>query len=357
MSERNAWRAAAAGVALLGLAGCAFPGSNAPLPEGPAIVDVVTPFDEALMCLNGRIDRRLSFAVGGIPDLTGREHNNGDGAGRFVTQGAGDMVQSALFTTGVTLINRRDMGASVMESQWGIRDLSTQRQAHLVITGSINSLDFIPGAGAWVNIGGIGPRYRQHRILVGLDLALTNVATGQIMANISLLKQVYADEFGIMAATFEDDRVVDVDLGGGRREALHFALRQMLQLGTFELLTQLMPQDEYAECAALVDAEVGSVTGERTASGRLRIAAEEAAAAAEAAAAEAEVEAIEAPAADVADRRDAPMPVSAAEVEAATAAGAEAPAPAPAPEAEPELQVAAVRPRVVVDPNLSDGPQ
>lgn len=278
MTDRFGWRGIAAAVGIGLLAGCGNPYADVALPDGPAIVDVVTPFDEALLCLNGRIDRRLAFAVGGIPDLTGREHNNGDGAGRFVTQGAGDMVQSALFTTGVTVINRRDMGASVLESQWGIRDLSTQKPAHLVITGSINSLDFIPGGGIWVNVGGVGPRYRKHRILVGLDLALTNVASGQVMANISLLKLIYADEFGIMAARFESDNVVDVDLGGGRREALHFALRQMLQLGTFELLTQLMPQNRYAECEMRIDKELGLVTGERTAAGRLR-ALEEAAAA------------------------------------------------------------------------------
>ncbi len=252
------------------LAGCAPTQGDVSLVEGPAIVDVVTPFEEPLTCLKGRVDQRLAFAVGGIPDLTGREQSGPDGAGRFVTQGAGDMVQSALFKTGVTLINRRDMGAAVLEAQWGIRDLATQRPVHLVVTGSINSLDFIPGGGAWVNVAGVGPRYRQNRILVGLDLSLTNVATGQIVSNISLLKQVHVEEWGMMAAQFAGANVVDVDLGGGRREALHFALRQMLQLGTFELLTQLLPAEEYEECAELLDEKFGTILGGQTAANQLR---------------------------------------------------------------------------------------
>src|SRR5699024_7487544 len=35
---------------------------------------------------------------------------------------------------------------------------------------------------------------------------------------------------------------------GQNREALHFALREMLNLATFELLTQMMPRATWAEC-------------------------------------------------------------------------------------------------------------
>src|SRR6056297_166687 len=196
------------------LGACAMPGENMALVEGPAIVDIVTPFDEALACLDGKIDKRLGFAVGNIPDGTGREAYNGEGAGKFVTQSAGDIVQSALFKTGVKVINRRDVGSTALEANWGLRNLQTQMPAHFAITGSVNSLDFIPGGGAFVNVGGMGGRYRQNRILVGLDLAMTNLATGQIVANIALRKQVVADEAGLFGTTFTDGNLVDADIGG-----------------------------------------------------------------------------------------------------------------------------------------------
>ncbi len=264
------FRSTALSVLLLAVAGCATTGSNAPLVDGPAVEDIVTPYEDAMMCLNGKIDSRLSFAVGGIPDQTGREQNSNEGAGRFVTQGAGDIVQSALFKAGVTVINRRDMGSAAMEAQWGVRDLSAQRQANFVITGSINSLDFLPGGGATLSLRGVGPRYRQNRILVGMDLALTNSATGQIVANIALHKQLFADELGFAATRFVDGRLVDADIGVARREAVHYALRQMLQLATFELLVQLMPPEKYVECAATIDPRKGAVRGGRTSGEQLR---------------------------------------------------------------------------------------
>lgn len=263
-------RAAVVSALVAGVSACGPTDRNAPLVKGPAAEDIVTPFEDALLCLNGRVDTRLSFGVGGIPDQTGKEQNSNEGAGRFVTQGAGDIVQSALFKTGVTVINRRDMGSAVMESQWGIRDLGAQQPAHLVITGSINSLDFIPGGGAFLNVRGVGPRYRQHRILVGMDLVLTNNTTGQVLANIALHKQLFADELGFAGTRFVGDRLVDSDIGVARREAVHYALRKMLQLATFELLVQLMPPERYAECAEMIDPRFGNIRGGRTSGEQLR---------------------------------------------------------------------------------------
>ncbi|WP_219907841.1 CsgG/HfaB family protein, partial [Cereibacter changlensis] len=203
-------------------------------------------------------------AVGSIPDLTGKEQYNDGGFGRFVTQGAGDMVQSALFKTGARMVNRRETAVTLMEAQWGIRDIQQQEPAHLLIAGSINSLDFIPGGGAVATIGGVGPRFRQNRILVGLDLTMTNLQTGQIVGSISLHKQIFANEIGFTAARIQGGTIVDADVGAMRREAVDYALRVMLQLATFELLTQSMPPEEYEGCRSLIGDALGSVNGVRT---------------------------------------------------------------------------------------------
>src|SRR5690625_626807 len=263
-------RPAVIGVALLGLAGCAggtgveMPVKAAPLVKGPPVQDIVPPFDEALMCLDGRIGSGFTFAVGAVLDQTGKEQLTDGGAGRFVTQGAGDIIQSALFKAGTSLVNRRDPRVIVNELQWGLRDTSTLMPANFHITGSINSRDFIPGSGFDATISGIGPRYRQHRILVGLDLAVTETATGRIVANVPLQKQVFAEEFGIGVGRFFGDTLVSLDIGGQNREALHFALREMLNLATFELLTQMMPRATWAECemqlARVQGHERGAVT-------------------------------------------------------------------------------------------------
>lgn len=255
---RGKLRPAVVGAALFGLAGCAggtgveMPVKNAPLVQGPPVQDIVTPYDEALMCLNGRINKNFTFGVGAVLDQTGKEQLTDGGAGRFITQGAGDIIQSALFKAGTTLVNRRDPRVIVSELQWGLLNSSSLLPANFHITGSINSLDFIPGSGFDVSISGIGPRYRQHRILVGLDLAVTETSTGRIVANVPLQKQVFAEEFGVGVGRFFGDTLVSLDVGGQNREALHFALREMLNLATFELLTQMMPEPQWRDCKELL---------------------------------------------------------------------------------------------------------
>ena len=239
-------RVAAVAVAAAGASGCAWapgialPKRDAALVQGPPISDIVTPFDYALQCLKGKIQPSITFSVGAIVDLTGKEQLTEGGAGKFITQGAGDIVQSALFKAGATVLNRRDPRVMEMEVNWGIRDAKKIVPSNLYITGSINSLDFIPGGGAEVRVAGIGPRYRQNRMLVGVDLAMTEATTGRVVANVPLQKQIFASEAGIDVGRFADDRLfganflttplVDINIGAREREALHFALRQMLNL-------------------------------------------------------------------------------------------------------------------------------
>lgn len=253
------------GLVLLG--GCAFapgidlPSENAGLVQGPPITDIVTPFDQALGCLKGRVHKEITFAVGAILDSTGKEQFTEGGAGKFVTQGAGEIVQSALFRAGVTVLNRRDPRIITTEAEWGIRAIRNQVPVDYFITGSINSLDFIPGGGASVTIAGVGPRYRQSRILVGLDLSITQSSTGLIVANVPLQKQIFASEVGFGVGRFFGETLVLMEIGGQEREAVSYALRQMLSYATFDLLTQLMSPQNYLDCKTMIDAAFAEPSG------------------------------------------------------------------------------------------------
>jgi len=241
------------------------PKADAKLLEGPPVSDIVTPFDKALTCLHGRISKNVVFSVGAILDQTGKESFTDGGVGKFVTQGAGDMVQSALFKAGTTIVNRRDPRVTTTEMEWRIRDNRRIIPTSYYVTGSINSLDFIPGGGVEAEVAGVGAKFRQNRMLVGIDLALTDAATGRIIANVPIHKQIFASEYGASAGRFFGDTLVNAQIGGREREALHFALRQMLYLGTFELLTQVMKVDNYAQCRAHIDGAHGRITETGTA--------------------------------------------------------------------------------------------
>lgn len=225
----------------------------------------MTAFDDALSCLQGKIQPGITFAVGQIIDATGKETYAEGGTGKFVTQGAGEMVQSSLFRAGVTVVNRRDPNIPVVETQWGIRDLSQQMPVNFYISGSINSLDFIPGGGFSVQVAGAGPRYRQNRILIGLDLTMTDAFTGRIVASVPLQKQIFSQEVGASMGRFFGETLVSLEMGGQEREAVHFAMRQMLSFATFELLGQLMSVSTYAPCKAKVDVFFGAIAKTGTA--------------------------------------------------------------------------------------------
>ncbi|WP_216934600.1 CsgG/HfaB family protein [Acinetobacter sp. BY484] len=229
------------------------------LVQGPPITDIFTPFDMALSCLKGQLRSDVSFSVGAILDQTGKDVVTNGGSGKMVTQGAGDMVQSALFQAGVSLMNRRDPRIIESEAKWGIRDPKQIQASDYYVTGSINSLDFIPGGGFDMQIAGVGPNYSQTRIMVGLDLSLTDTRSSRVVGNVSLQKQIAAQDYGIGAGRFAGRTLLNIQIGKGEREATNFALRQMLNLATFELLSQVVPPAVFESCRAEIPPEFGQL--------------------------------------------------------------------------------------------------
>ena len=229
------------------------------LVQGPPITDIFTPFDMALSCLKGQLRNDVSFSVGAILDQTGKDVVTNGGSGKMVTQGAGDMVQSALFQAGVSLMNRRDPRIIESEAKWGIRDPRQIQASDYYVTGSINSLDFIPGGGFDMQIAGVGPNYSQTRIMVGLDLSLTDTRSSKVVGNVSLQKQIAAQDYGLSAGRFAGRTLLNIQIGKGEREATNFALRQMLNLATFELLSQVVPPAVFESCRAQIPPEFGQL--------------------------------------------------------------------------------------------------
>ncbi|MBU3581349.1 HfaB protein [Polynucleobacter sp. AP-Capit-er-40B-B4] len=243
-------------------------GEDAPLTKGPPIRDVVTPFNKALICLRDRVNKNITFSVGAVLDQTGKEQLTDGGLGKFVTQGAGDMLQSALYEGGVSLLNRRDPRIIEAELKWGLQDQRLLIPTDYYITGSINSLDIMPGGGFQAEIGGVGPTYTQMRMLIGIDLSMTSTKTSQIVANVALQKQIFATDFNVAMGNFIGTTLFNVNSGYKEREAIHFALRQMINLSTFELLTQVMNPGAYSQCRKLIDS-VNDGTIENTKTSRL----------------------------------------------------------------------------------------
>jgi curli biogenesis system outer membrane secretion channel CsgG len=229
------------------LAACAAPTArekNKELAEGPPVQEVQTPYDRALRCLDDRLPQTNAlFAVAPIPDKTGKKSFAEGGVGSFTPQDSGPVVQSALFeAVGNQIINRTDIRPVLQDLNWGIRNVNTQQTHDFFVTGQVSSLDFVPGSGAEAKVFNTGPGYRQYRILVTLDLSVTQSKTGRVVANTALSKQVVAEEYKVGGTLFFGEALVSVNIGGQKREALQFVLREMLKYGVYDLLTQLFEE-------------------------------------------------------------------------------------------------------------------
>jgi curli biogenesis system outer membrane secretion channel CsgG len=223
------------------------------LTEGPMpVTQITTPYDSLLSCLSSSyLGKKASIGVGSVSDETGKFSISDTGNGKFVTQAAGDIVQSALLQSKVVrVVNRRDPRVMKLEAAFGGKVKWINSDYH--ITGSINSLDFLPGGGIDASVYGVGAKYRQHRMLIGMDLFLTDTRTSEVVAHSSIFKQIVADEIGANIGRFFGDILVAVDMGEQHREAVHFALRNMLKMAVYEMMTDLYDVDSKT-CSTIIE--------------------------------------------------------------------------------------------------------
>ena len=240
------------------LTGCiGFGDKNISQPKGPPVQSLITPYDQLIACVAENNIMPGVWAVGEIIDATGKFSSEYAGTGKYVSQGAGDMMQTSLMQAKAeTVVNRRDPRPIISEIQLGIRDTKQFVRMDYYITGSINTLDFIPGAAAEVTIAGIGPRYRQNRAIIGLDLHLTDARTSKVLAAVNISKQIFADEAGFGIGRFFGDTLVDLDVNVQNREPLQLSLRSMLQFGLYEMLSERSPELRDS-CQQIVDSVEG----------------------------------------------------------------------------------------------------
>ena len=251
------------------LGGCAATAStskNMKLVTGPlasssrSVMTVQTPYDRLLGCMSASAQTANILNVGDLPvvgvgsisDQTGKATHSDGGNGAYITQGAGDIVQSALMEANVTrVVNRRDPRVMSLEKKFGNENVNWIFTDYH-ITGSINSLDFLPGGGIEANVAGIGGQYRQYRMIVGMDLFLTDTNTSEIVGSTSVTKQIVATDMGFGIGRFFGSTLVNINIGEQRREAVHVALRGMLKMATFDLLENLHGEGAFANCREIV---------------------------------------------------------------------------------------------------------
>lgn len=166
-----------------------------------AVQMVSTPYLGAMQCTANLVqDLDLRIGVTTIADRTGRINFAEGGAGNFSTQGAQDMFYSSFARMGVRLYDlsseyRQSVDWAASKGVGGYLD-----QPHLVITGSITSLDFLPGTASGFGILGIGVSRRAYAAVGRMDVRMTtglghpSEHAGMVVATAPVTKTFYAVE-------------------------------------------------------------------------------------------------------------------------------------------------------------------
>ncbi|HYD68347.1 CsgG/HfaB family protein [Azospirillum sp.] len=262
-------------LATLMLSACAVPPplgeEPAKLISGPIPVKTATPATEALKCL-GRLPRPpmdLRLAVGDIPDRTGRFNYQEIGA--YVTQGATHMLISSLSAARVPQVNRSTTAIMEFELAQALnqrlgegRVVQAGSQSVMFrpipkgmvlgsthyVTGAITELDFkVVNNSAEVTIAGIGAGAKSYAVQIGLDLAVTDTRTSQIVYSKAWRKQAVGYEtsanlfrffdLGVKGGAFAGDVLFDISIGEQPTEPLQGAIRWAIESAAYDIVSEL----------------------------------------------------------------------------------------------------------------------
>lgn len=249
-------------LAALALTGCV---AAAPAPDdigipplaGFAVSDNDTPHSRCLAALKPLPGARLpAVAVGEVADKTGQVNFNENGYA--LSQGASEMVMSALFKTGkVDLVERFDL--RVVNEALRLRNTKliagplragSVRPSDFIVIGALTELNYnimSGGAGLWV--AGAGGGARTVVVNVALDLRLVKTGTLEVAYVTSLQKQIQGFEVEANVFRFFGSTLIEFDAGMTRNEPLQLGVRSVVEMAVYQLLTDYLGLPADASCA------------------------------------------------------------------------------------------------------------
>lgn len=278
----------------IGQAACAMPDAaqkineEATVMEGPAPRANFTPMDTNLRCIAHHIPPGLDLrlAVNDLTDGSGAQAS-GDAHSTILTQRPDMMFVIALAKTGVRLVNRNSTAVSewemkrAMDKQLGEGKLVAvqgKEFAYRPVTAGtiVGSTHFVSGALTELNwsiksdiaeagVAGLTAGSRKYYISVGADLMLTNTKTTELVMARSYSKQIVGSELSAGLFRFFEmgggtnwgpREIFEFNLGSQANEPVQAAVRWLLELAAYDMVSTLTGADKYCDTPEL-RAELG----------------------------------------------------------------------------------------------------
>ena len=259
-------------VPVVALSGCASLAPGDATGVKPLIVFPVTsndtPYSQCLRKLQAVPAANLPvFAVGEIADKTGQIAYY-DKAGNNLTQGAAEMVMSALYKTGKAhLVERYDLRLPLAEVKLaeqnrlnrGVETFGKLPATDFVLVGALTELNYnIVTSGVGLRVAGIGAGTRMAVVNVALDLRVVNSKNFSVAYVSSLQKQIYGYEVQADIFRFFDSTYVELEAGHVRNEPLQLGVRSVAEMAVYQLMTDFLRLPRDPRCALVENDHVSS---------------------------------------------------------------------------------------------------
>lgn len=259
-------------VPVVALSGCASLAPGDATGVKPLIVFPVTsndtPYSQCLRKLQAVPAANLPvFAVGEIADKTGQIAYY-DKAGNNLTQGAAEMVMSALYKTGKAhLVERYDLRLPLAEVKLaeqnrlnrGVETFGKLPATDFVLVGALTELNYnIVTGGVGLRVAGIGAGTRTAVVNVALDLRVVNSKNFSVAYVSSLQKQIYGYEVQADIFRFFDSTYVELEAGHVRNEPLQLGVRSVAEMAVYQIMTDFLRLPRDPRCALVENDHVSS---------------------------------------------------------------------------------------------------
>jgi len=227
-----------------------------------------TPYSQCLRNLKSVAASNLPvFAVGEIADKTGQVSYY-DKAGNNLTQGAAEMVMSALYKTGKAhLVERYDLRIPLAEIKLAeqnrlnrpIDAFGKLPSTDFILVGALTELNYnIVTSGVGLRVAGIGAGVRMAVVNVALDLRVINSKNFAVSYVTSLQKQIYGYEVSADIFRFFDTTFVELQAGHVRNEPLQLGVRAVAEMAVYQIMTDFLRLPRDPSCALVENDHMSS---------------------------------------------------------------------------------------------------
>lgn len=227
-----------------------------------------TPYSQCLRKLQTVAATNLPvFAVGEVADKTGQVQYY-DKAGNNLTQGAAEMIMSALYKTGKAhLVERYDLRIPLAEVKLAeqnrlnrsVDQFGKLPSTDFIIVGALTELNYnIVTGGVGLRVAGIGAGARMAVVNVALDLRVINSKNFAVAYVSTLQKQIYGYEVSADVFRFFDTTFVELQAGSVRNEPLQLGVRSVAEMAVYQIMTDFLRLPRDPSCALVENDHMSS---------------------------------------------------------------------------------------------------